>query len=49
LESKKPEAPTEPGEDPHNRLKKIQYQLEQRAKQEAELLGSGPVSAQIKK
>jgi hypothetical protein len=27
------------GEDAHTRLKKIQYQLEQRAKQEAELLG----------
>ena len=29
---------TEPGDDPRSRLKKIQYQLEQRAKQEEELL-----------
>ena len=30
---------TEPGESPRNRLRKIQYQLEQRAKQEDEILG----------
>jgi hypothetical protein len=32
-------AATMPTEDPRNRLKKIQYQLEQREKQEEELLG----------
>lgn len=31
--------PTGPDDTPRNRLKKIQYQLEQRAKQEQELLG----------
>lgn len=31
--------PAEPGEDPRNKLRKIQYQLEQREKQEEELLG----------
>lgn len=32
-------AASRPGEDPRSRLKKIQYQLEQREAQEAELLG----------
>lgn len=34
------QVPTEPGESPRNRLRKIQYQLEQRAKQEDEILGN---------
>ena len=32
-------APGDPGENARNRLKKIQYQLEQREKQEEEILG----------
>lgn len=39
LEQAAQPVPTEPGDDPRNRLRKIQYQLEQRAKQEDEILG----------
>lgn len=38
IEQQKPVAPTADAEDPRSRLKKIQYQLEQRAQQEADLL-----------